>query len=152
MVDLQRIVGALCNNLIGLEAELNRLDAGSGDGDCGSTMAYGAKGSMKHDKQESSYKMIFINSCPRCPGLLYLGLTLTVFGRAWKSARQNGRYVGWDLFPLPHSCKCSIPGQSGPLMKSIQCIDNSSPLCNRIPPNVGTTRLGFRLLVWAARQ
>ena len=44
---LQRILESLCKNMIDLEDELNRLDAGSGDGDCGSTMAYGAKGAIK---------------------------------------------------------------------------------------------------------
>jgi len=39
----KRVLGSLCNNMVNLEVELNRLDAGSGDGDCGSTMAYGAK-------------------------------------------------------------------------------------------------------------
>ncbi len=32
--------------MISLETELNRLDAGAGDGDCGSTIAYGAKGQL----------------------------------------------------------------------------------------------------------
>merc|ERR1712110_79900 len=40
---VRRVLGSLCSNMVLLEAELNALDRGCGDGDCGSTMAYGAK-------------------------------------------------------------------------------------------------------------
>jgi hypothetical protein len=32
--------------LLGMEEKLNQLDSGSGDGDCGSTLAAGAKGTQ----------------------------------------------------------------------------------------------------------
>ncbi|SOC36079.1 dihydroxyacetone kinase [Rhizobium subbaraonis] len=38
-----RVVEAICNRLISLEADLNRLDARTGDGDTGSTVATGAR-------------------------------------------------------------------------------------------------------------
>ena len=40
----KRLVTAICEHLISLEPELNRLDARTGDGDTGSTVAAGARG------------------------------------------------------------------------------------------------------------
>ncbi len=39
---VERVLAAICNRLIALEPELNRLDAKAGDGDTGSTVATGA--------------------------------------------------------------------------------------------------------------
>ncbi|PZM16260.1 dihydroxyacetone kinase subunit DhaK [Rhizobium tubonense] len=39
----EELLSAICNHLISLEAELNRLDARAGDGDTGSTVASGAR-------------------------------------------------------------------------------------------------------------
>ncbi|MDI7861750.1 dihydroxyacetone kinase subunit DhaK [Rhizobiaceae bacterium n13] len=41
--EVERYLTAICENLISLEAELNRLDAKAGDGDTGSTVATGAR-------------------------------------------------------------------------------------------------------------
>ena len=40
----EKMVTAICEHLVSLEAELNRLDARAGDGDTGSTVAAGARG------------------------------------------------------------------------------------------------------------
>lgn len=40
---VERVVASICQHLIGLEADLNRLDAKAGDGDTGSTVATGAR-------------------------------------------------------------------------------------------------------------
>ncbi len=40
---VEHVVTSICQHLIGLEAELNRLDAKAGDGDTGSTVATGAR-------------------------------------------------------------------------------------------------------------
>ncbi|WP_438751702.1 dihydroxyacetone kinase subunit DhaK [Pararhizobium sp. O133] len=40
---VERVVASVCERLIGLEADLNRLDAKAGDGDTGSTVATGAR-------------------------------------------------------------------------------------------------------------
>lgn len=40
---IEHVVTSICQHLIGLEAELNRLDAKAGDGDTGSTVATGAR-------------------------------------------------------------------------------------------------------------
>ena len=40
----EKMVAAICEHLVSLEVELNRLDARAGDGDTGSTVAAGARG------------------------------------------------------------------------------------------------------------
>ena len=44
----------LTGQLISMEQRLNELDSGSGDGDCGSTLAAGAKAIQVHDKSVSA--------------------------------------------------------------------------------------------------
>lgn len=46
----EKLVVAICEHLISLETELNRLDARAGDGDTGSTVASGARGILAHMK------------------------------------------------------------------------------------------------------
>ncbi len=46
----ETIVTAICQHLVALEAELNRLDARTGDGDTGSTVAAGARGILSQIK------------------------------------------------------------------------------------------------------
>ncbi|TDQ28071.1 dihydroxyacetone kinase [Phyllobacterium brassicacearum] len=46
----EKLVVAICEHLISLEPELNRLDARAGDGDTGSTVAAGARGILAHIK------------------------------------------------------------------------------------------------------
>ena len=41
---LQSCVGGVCSALIAKEEQLNELDRGSGDGDCGSTLKAGVVG------------------------------------------------------------------------------------------------------------
>ena len=43
-VCLQGCVGGVCSALIAKEEQLNELDRGSGDGDCGSTLKAGVAG------------------------------------------------------------------------------------------------------------
>ena len=43
-VCLQSCVGGVCSALIAKEEQLNELDRGSGDGDCGSTLKAGVAG------------------------------------------------------------------------------------------------------------
>ena len=40
---VEKIIETITTDLIGLEDRLNQLDSGSGDGDCGSTLAAGAR-------------------------------------------------------------------------------------------------------------
>ena len=51
----------LTSQLISMEQRLNELDSGSGDGDCGSTLAAGAKAIQVHEK--SSVKTRTPRSC-----------------------------------------------------------------------------------------
>ena len=41
---MQKCVAGVCSALIAKEEELNELDRGSGDGDCGSTLKAGMTG------------------------------------------------------------------------------------------------------------
>ena len=43
---LKAILSRAARDLLTMEESLNRLDSGCGDGDCGSTHATGAKGTM----------------------------------------------------------------------------------------------------------
>ena len=43
---LEAMVSAACQAVVTAEADLNALDTGAGDGDCGSTLARGAKGQL----------------------------------------------------------------------------------------------------------
>ena len=52
---VKEILTEMMKTLIGLEGKLNELDSGSGDGDCGSTLAAGAKGELDKFLHESSY-------------------------------------------------------------------------------------------------
>ena len=49
-VCLKSCVGGVCSTLIAKEEELNELDRGSGDGDCGSTLKAGVAGSEEKMK------------------------------------------------------------------------------------------------------
>ncbi|WP_027232203.1 dihydroxyacetone kinase subunit DhaK [Phyllobacterium sp. UNC302MFCol5.2] len=42
--DVEEVLATVCNRLVALEPDLNRLDARAGDGDTGSTVAAGARG------------------------------------------------------------------------------------------------------------
>ena len=48
--EMADILTAICNSLVSLEPELNRLDARAGDGDTGSTVAAGARGILAQMK------------------------------------------------------------------------------------------------------
>ena len=43
---LSATLSAACHALVNAESALNLLDTGAGDGDCGSTLARGAKGEL----------------------------------------------------------------------------------------------------------
>ena len=47
---------ALCNALVASEEELNELDRGSGDGDCGSTLKGGAEGEERAELRVETYQ------------------------------------------------------------------------------------------------
>ena len=48
--EMEELLAAICNALLSLEPELNRLDARAGDGDTGTTVAAGARGVLAHMK------------------------------------------------------------------------------------------------------
>ena len=48
---LQSCVGGVCSALIAKEEQLNELDRGSGDGDCGSTLKAGVVGKEEKKKK-----------------------------------------------------------------------------------------------------
>ena len=49
-IRVQKCVAGVCSTLIAKEEELNELDRGSGDGDCGSTLKAGMTGEMETSK------------------------------------------------------------------------------------------------------
>ena len=78
-----------------MEAELNALDRGCGDGDCGSTMAYGAKGTMRSRIRDirdymHSFETTNVFSCHRRYGLLRLALALRIPGADGARTRLDG--------------------------------------------------------------
>ena len=50
---LQSCVGGVCSALIAKEEQLNELDRGSGDGDCGSTLKAGVAGIYHMQRREN---------------------------------------------------------------------------------------------------
>ena len=48
---LQNCVGGVCSALIAKEEQLNELDRGSGDGDCGSTLKAGVAGTLSEEER-----------------------------------------------------------------------------------------------------
>ena len=61
---LRKCVAGVCSALIAKEEELNELDRGSGDGDCGSTLKAGVTGEKEPPTQ--SKVALFRLLCPYC--------------------------------------------------------------------------------------
>ena len=51
---MKECVEKVCSALVAAEEELNELDRGSGDGDCGSTFKSGAEGEHRVSHQNKS--------------------------------------------------------------------------------------------------
>ena len=49
---MRKCLSSICIALVSAEDELNQLDRGSGDGDCGSTLKAGAEGKPNNETED----------------------------------------------------------------------------------------------------
>lgn len=103
----ERVLAAICDRLISLEPELNRLDAKAGDGDTGSTVATGARsilaqtGGLPLADRATLFSVIGDTLSTAMGGSS--GVLLSIFFTAAGRASGDGGAL---------SCPCS-PGSSG---------------------------------------